>query len=483
MNRSILIFLIMSAFSLTANAFIRNVPSQYPTIQSAINASSNGDTVLVQPGTYLENVNFRGKKIVLTSRYYQSNEYSFIQTTIINGSSPAHPDSASCVIINNHEDSTTVLQGFTITGGGGTKWTDEHGAGLFREGGGVLVAYSNPVIQHNIITGNHCDLGGVTSTGGGGLRIGDCFCRLYNNIISNNTARYGAGVVLNYAGGEYKNNVIFKNSGSVDYGAGTSIWLNSNYSRPRIIENNTIVSNTAINGTPGIFGFSGTSAIIRNNIIWNNTSPTNTQISGNGFTVRYCNVQNGYAGAGNINLDPQFDSTNYYIKITSPCVDKGDSSLEYNDPADPNNPSNAKWPARGGLRNDMGAYGGQHSSVIANTIVGIGNGSVQGNIPDNFYLRQNFPNPFNPVTNIEFGISNLPARNNSSWENYNSDGEFVSLKVFDVLGKEVVTLVNEKLSPGIYKSGFNGSNLSSGIYFYKLEGENFILTKQMILLK
>ena len=57
------------------------------------------------------------------------------------------------------------------------------------------------------------------------------------------------------------------------------------------------------------------------------------------------------------------------------------------------------------------------------------------------------------------------------------------MKVFDVLGKEVVALVNEKLSPGIYKSVFDGSNLSSGIYFYKLETESFILTKQMILLK
>ncbi len=470
MNRSILIFLLMCAFSLNANAFIRNVPSQYPTIQSAINASSNGDTVLVQPNTYTENINFRGKKIVLTSRYYQSNDYSFIQTTIINGSSPVYPDSASCVIINNHEDSTTVLQGFTITGGGGTIWADEHGAGLYREGGGVLVAYSNPVIQHNIITGNNCipPGGSVNSTGGGGLRIGDCFCRLYNNIISNNTARYGAGVVLNYAGGEYKNNVICKNSGSVDYGAGSAIWVNSNYSRPRTIENNTIVSNTAINGTPGILGFSGVQGIIRNNIIWNNTSPTNTQISGNQLTVRYCNVQNGYAGAGNISVDPQFDSTNYYIKNTSDCVDKGDSSLIYNDPPDPNNPSNAKWPARGGLRNDMGAYGGQFSSVIANTTVGIGNGSIEGNIPDNFYLRQNYPNPFNPVTNLEFGISIKG---------------FVSLKVFDILGKEVATLINTSLTPGIYKYEFDASALTSGTYFYMLEGESFILTKQMILLK
>ena len=124
-----LICIIILALSMSAKADIRIVPAQYSTIQSAINASINRDTVLVQPGTYFENINFRGKNIVLTSKYYQNSDYSFIQTTIINGSTPQFPDSASCVIFNRNEDSTTVLQGFTITGGTGTKWTDEHGAG------------------------------------------------------------------------------------------------------------------------------------------------------------------------------------------------------------------------------------------------------------------------------------------------------------------------------------------------------------------
>ena len=85
-----------------------------------------------------------------------------------------------------------------------------------------------------------------------------------------------------------------------------------------------------------------------------------------------------------------------------------------------------------------------------------------------FRLEQNYPNPFNPVTNLEFGISELG---------------FVSLKVYDLLGKEVSVLVNEKLSPGIYKSTFNGSNFASGVYFYKLETDNFVQTKRMVLLK
>ncbi|MBS1553025.1 MAG: choice-of-anchor D domain-containing protein [Bacteroidetes bacterium] len=101
-----------------------------------------------------------------------------------------------------------------------------------------------------------------------------------------------------------------------------------------------------------------------------------------------------------------------------------------------------------------------------NGVIGINN--ISGTVPEKFSLEQNYPNPFNPVTHLEFGISH-PG--------------FVSLKVFDVLGKEVAVLVNEKLSPGIYKAEFDGSSLSSGIYFYKLEAGSFIETKRMILLK
>ena len=89
-------------------------------------------------------------------------------------------------------------------------------------------------------------------------------------------------------------------------------------------------------------------------------------------------------------------------------------------------------------------------------------------IPSIFYLKQNYPNPFNPSTNLEFGISNL---------------EFVSLKVYNSIGIEVADLVNEIKPAGRYKVTFDGSNLSSGIYFYKLEAGNFTETKRMILLK
>ncbi len=89
-------------------------------------------------------------------------------------------------------------------------------------------------------------------------------------------------------------------------------------------------------------------------------------------------------------------------------------------------------------------------------------------IPDNFVLFQNYPNPFNPSTNIQYAISSR---------------QIVSLKVYDVLGNEVATLVNEEKPAGIYEVIFNASNFSSGIYFYQLRSGSFIDVKKMILMK
>jgi photosystem II stability/assembly factor-like uncharacterized protein len=100
--------------------------------------------------------------------------------------------------------------------------------------------------------------------------------------------------------------------------------------------------------------------------------------------------------------------------------------------------------------------------------VGIQNISTE--IPVEFSLKQNYPNPFNPTTNLEFGISELG---------------FVTLKIYNSLGLEVATIVNETLTPGTYNYQFSTINyqLASGIYFYKLEAGSFTETKRMILLK
>ena len=96
------------------------------------------------------------------------------------------------------------------------------------------------------------------------------------------------------------------------------------------------------------------------------------------------------------------------------------------------------------------------------------NNDVNIGVPEKFSLQQNYPNPFNPVTNVEFGIPELG---------------FVSLKVHDMLGKEVATLVNENLPPGYYTVKFNGINLSSGVYFCIMKVKDIIITTKMMLMK
>lgn len=93
-------------------------------------------------------------------------------------------------------------------------------------------------------------------------------------------------------------------------------------------------------------------------------------------------------------------------------------------------------------------------------------------IPESFMLDQNYPNPFNPSTTIRFGIPAGVAT-----------GEAATLTVFDVLGREITTLVNEKLSPGTYTARFETHGLSSGIYFYRLTAGKFVSTKKMMLTK
>jgi len=107
-------------------------------------------------------------------------------------------------------------------------------------------------------------------------------------------------------------------------------------------------------------------------------------------------------------------------------------------------------------------------NVTAYQIVPTDIGGNQSGMPTRFELSQNYPNPFNPSTQIKFSVP--------------KEG-FVNIKVFDVLGREVRTLVNEVKKPGYYSVDFDGANLSSGFYFYRMETSSYVETKKMMLLK
>jgi hypothetical protein len=103
---------------------------------------------------------------------------------------------------------------------------------------------------------------------------------------------------------------------------------------------------------------------------------------------------------------------------------------------------------------------------VTHALIGVQN--ISQSVPQSFSLMQNYPNPFNPKTTIEFEVK--------------EKGNAV-IKVFDILGRLAAVLVDEELKPGTYKTYFDGSNFSSGIYFYRFQINNYLETKRMVLIK
>ncbi|MFA5405299.1 MAG: T9SS type A sorting domain-containing protein [Ignavibacteria bacterium] len=116
----------------------------------------------------------------------------------------------------------------------------------------------------------------------------------------------------------------------------------------------------------------------------------------------------------------------------------------------------------------------EFTTVKLSQPVGIQN--ISNKIPDRYSLSQNYPNPFNPNTIIRFQIKGMSSP-------HVLGGDLITLKIYDILGKEVATPVNEKLQPGEYEVTFDGSGLTSGIYFYRLTCGDFTQTKRMLLIK
>ena len=156
---------------------------------------------------------------------------------------------------------------------------------------------------------------------------------------------------------------------------------------------------------------------------------------------------------GNISQDPLCESPDYLLSEGSPCIDTGNPDSAYNDRYLP--------PGMGTERCDIGAYGGSGNDIIT---------SVEDYtaIPSQFVLYQNYPNPFNPTTTINYSI---PING------------FVSLEVFDILGRKIILLVNEEKSAGQYVVLFDASELLSGIYFYRLQMNKFSVINKFVLVK
>lgn len=291
------------------------VPQDYPTIQEGIDNAEKGDTVLVWPGKYPENIDFKGKAIVLKSE-------SGPQKTVINGRKKA-----PVVVFRSGENNDSVLEGFTVENG--------FAPGKTRGGGGILCLGSGPLIKNNIIKNNRAE-------NGGGVLCQDSGKKrplIISNLIEENSAVKGGGIRSSASSALIANNVITGNKAS-RLGGGI-YWRQDGF--PSII-NNTITGNSAGEYGGGIFGSNHLrqkNVLLANCIIWKNSAPRGAQIalnlSGTRLTIASSDIQQARKGIflmsdkinlqflpDNISIDPDLTG-DYYLTETSMCVDSGNN--------------------------------------------------------------------------------------------------------------------------------------------------------------
>ena len=281
-----------------ASAATRLVPDEYPNIQAAIDACSDGDVVIVADGIYTGegnySIGFRGKAI--TVRSIDPNDPTVVAATIVdcnqwNGG----------FIFWEEEDANSVLSGFTIV----NCWH------IRSAGSGISCYGSSPLITNCVIARNP----------GGGIHLdSSSFPTIENCIISeNSTAGDGAGICCLGGGLVIKNSLV---TGNKSRRSGGGFYCHES---SLVISGCTIAGNAAEERGGGIY--SAWSSTVSDSILWGNYAPADAVISGD-CTVRHSSVENGWAGDGNIDADPCFAAGGYWGHIGDPNI--------HVEPSDPN---------------------------------------------------------------------------------------------------------------------------------------------------
>ena len=280
-------------------ADIIHIPGDQPTIQAGISAASDGDTVLVAEGIYIENINYLGKAITVASHFLMDGDTSHISATVIDGSQPSNPDSGSVVTFNSGEDTTAVLAGFTITGGSGTisEYIWQGVVYPARGGGGIFCYNASARISHNQIRNNNIPAY-VESWGGGiaGFVLGSTgYLIIEDNKIDHNgvtgTDLTGGGGIALYCSGRIVHNMISHNAGYGSlyvYGA-AYVAADPAGSQSALVKDNRIIHNTLsgtyVNGTGLTVGGGTSASVVGNNISYNEMLSAVSASNGGGLMV------------------------------------------------------------------------------------------------------------------------------------------------------------------------------------------------------
>ena len=257
-----------------AFAEVINVPEDHATIQQGINAAVSGDTILVQPGTYVENINYNGKSIVLGSLFITTGNPDYITETIIDGNNQER-----VVIIENVTGTTTVLCGFTITNGY-----------CYNGGGGVCCMYNSSTTLKNLIVSNN-----ITETVGGGIYLYEISNATIEDVITTDNAcgMNGGGIMITQSEAfltnvKALNNYAFFSGGGIQCLGGTIVIENSQMSGNTsawsggggeitdtdfLIMNNVMISDNYAEGSGGGLVFFGNNGTVKlsNSVITGNS--------------------------------------------------------------------------------------------------------------------------------------------------------------------------------------------------------------------
>jgi hypothetical protein len=342
---------------------------------------------------------------------------------------------------------------------------DDHGAGVYL--GGYVT------ISNNIISGNY--LQNSYGWGGGVLILG--IAHMSFNVIKNNFCpTYGGAVFVDDGGIAYMDHELIYNNRTSLYGAGIAVDNTATDSSHVYLTNCTIVNNYSPDtlGGNAIYLDNSSFGTLRNCVLAGNGDDFYIN-TGSALTVTYTLSQEGFTGLGNFKADPLFADTlnkDFHLKskggryapksqawvvdgVHSPAIDAGDLTSSY-----------SNEPAPSGNRINLGCYGNTMYASKSHSVSDIQ--KITADLPTHFSLGQNYPNPFNPTTTISFGLASK---------------SFVSLRVFNVLGREVSILVSEELPAGTYSQNWNAAGLASGVYFYCLQTGSFTDTKKLLLLR